>query len=197
MTTRSRGITVAWKKGKWTFESPVDKQDEKKGTFDLTLTRDGKSTVVSTWSASSPMAEAGAGFSGEFSVCWPAHGRRLGWVVRRSPGMMRDEGEFQVLIAPVDGTRIQLVADKSLLADAAATVGEALDKAGFTPTSSKASNEKTARPASVVYAAAGFEEAAKKLALAVPGGATVAKLDWKVPFDLIVGIGATAVPAKK
>ena len=60
-------------------------------------------------------------------------------------------------------------------------------------TSSKFSNEKTPRATSVVYAAAGFEAEAQKLAQAVPGGASVAKLDWKAPFEIVVGIGATAM----
>ena len=76
---------------------------------------------------------------------------------------------------------------------AAAKVGAALEAAGIVSTSSKESNEKTPRAATVIYAAAGFEAEAQKVAAAVPGGATVAKLDWKTTFEIIVGIGATAM----
>jgi LytR cell envelope-related transcriptional attenuator len=187
-------------KGKWhknqyqySFEGEDPMAEEKRATFTLSVTRDGKTVPSASWGVSSPMASAGAGLSGSIGLCWAPNGRRVLWSLKREPGMMRDEGDHQLVVGGAGGPRIQLVADKSILEQAAEAVGAALDQAGFTPTSAKASNEKTARAASVVYAAAGYEDAAKQVALAVPGGATVAPLDWKAPFDVIVGIGQTAL----
>lgn len=191
---KGKGVTGKWKKNQFEFRFEGDDMaEEKKATFTLSVARDGKPAPSATWTGSSPSAGMGGGFAGSIGVCWAPNARRVLWSIKRQPSMMRDTGDHLLVVGSTGGPRIQLVADKSVLEQAAAAVGAALDLAGFTPTSSKASNEKTARAASVVYAAAGFEEAAKQVAAAVPGGATVAALDWKAPFDVVVGIGQTAL----
>lgn len=162
-------------------------------TLSLSLVRDGKSVPAATWKG-----DSGAGtLSGDVSLCWAPDGRRVAWFVHRNPSMMRDLGETALFLSPTGGPRIQLVADKGALPRAAALVGAALDQGGFTPTASKESSEATPREKTVVYAAAGFETAAAAVAALVPGGATVAKLDWKPPFDLVVGIGKSALPGNR
>ncbi|HZS37419.1 MAG TPA: LytR C-terminal domain-containing protein [Polyangia bacterium] len=191
---KGKDVKGKWKKNEFVFGFEGDDlAEEKRAAFTLAVVRDGKTIPSASWSASSPMAAQGAGLNGSIEVCWAPNGRRIMWSAIRKPGMMRDTGDHVLIIGSTGGPRIQLVADKSVLEQAAAAVGAALDAAGFTPTSAKASNEKVARAATVVYAAAGFEDAAKQVAAAVPGGATVAALDWKAPFDVIVGIGQSAI----
>ena len=52
------------------------------------------------------------------------------------------------------------------------------------------------RDASVVYAAPGLEAEAARAAAAIPGGAKVDKLNWKVNAELVVALGKTAGGAK-
>jgi hypothetical protein len=191
---RGTKMKGAWKKDVYAYSHEEDDgaMEEKKATFAVKVRRGGKLVTSATWSTSSPNAQMGAGLSGTLRACWSPDGKRVAIFAYRAPGMMRDTADSVVLVGPTQGPRIQLVADKAILASAAQRVGAALEAAGFTPTASKASNEATPRAATVIYAAAGFEADAQKLATAVPGGATVAKLDWKAPFDLVVGIGAAA-----
>jgi hypothetical protein len=185
-------------KGRWNKAGRVfsfgyegdDIGDEIAATLMLSVARAGKSVLSESMRTAGP---GGGTLSGDVRVCWSPTGRRVAWIVRRAPGMMRDPGEYSVLVGPTTAPRIQLVADKSVLAQAAAKVGAALEAAGIVSTSAKPSNEATARPATVIYAATGFEADAQRIAAAIPGGATVAKLDWKPPFDIVVGIGATAL----
>jgi hypothetical protein len=189
-----KGVHGKWKKNRFEYGWEGDDfAEEKQAFFTLGVQRDGKTIQSASAATNQSMAAQGAALSGSVSLCWSPDSRRVLWSVKRQPGMMRDEGDEKLLVGPTGTPRIQLVADKSVLVKVAAAVGAVLDQAGFTPTDSKASNEKTPRPATVIYAAAGFEEIAKKVAAAVPGGATVAALDWKAPFDVIVGIGATAL----
>jgi hypothetical protein len=186
VTLKGRGVSGKAKKSGYAFESSADDADEKKASFVAAVK--GKPPSVE-WSLAGP--SGGGSLSGHVLSCFSE--KRVAWIVVRDTGMMRDPGEFLILVGPNGTPRIQLVADKSILADAAAKVGAALETAGFVTTNSKASNEKTPRAATVIYAAAGFEALAQKLAAAVPGGASVAKLDWKAPFEIVVGIGATAL----
>jgi hypothetical protein len=188
---QGKGVRGAWKKGAFEFAYGGDEMAQEKAAF-FTMSPKGKS-VSTTWGSLSPNAAMGAGFSGRIKSCFAPGGKRVAWIVERDSGMMRDPGDYAVLIGPNGGPRIQLVADKSILAAAAQKVGAALEAAGIIATASKASNEKKPRPTSVIYAATGFEAEAQKLAQAMPGGATVAKLDWKAPFEIVVGIGATAM----
>ncbi len=191
---KGKDVKVTRKKDGFEFEfTGDDMAEEKKALLTLSVTRAGKTSPSLAWTAVQGDGVQGASLSGGVHACFAPGGRRVAWVLVRNSGMMRDTGEWTVLVGPTAGPRIQLVADKAILHEAAARVGAALDAAGLTPTSSKASNDATPRAASVVYAAAGFESDAQKVAAAVPGGATVTKLDWKAPFEIIVGIGATAM----
>jgi hypothetical protein len=189
-----KGVKGSWKKDVYRFEFGGDPMaEEKAAAFTLSVKRGGKSWPSASWKAVQGNAAMGGALSGRVRACFAPGGRRVAWIAEREPGIMRDPGDWSILVGPAAGPRIQLVADRALLLQAAAKVGAALEAAGLASTASKVSNEKTARPATVVYAAAGFEAEAQKLAAAVPGGATVGKMDWKAPFDLVVGIGATAM----
>ncbi len=187
-----KGIAGRWKGDR--FQFGWDERDEEaeigaRASLSLSVKRDGKTTASADWAG-----DGGAGsLSGEVTPCWSPDARRVAWIVHRRSGMMRDPGDTSILVGPAGGPRIQLVADKSVLAEAATRVGAALDRAGFATVACKASNEKTPRAATVIYAAPTHEAIAKVMAAAVPGGATVAKIDWRASYDLIVGIGATAL----
>jgi hypothetical protein len=87
------------------------------------------------------------------------------------------------------GPRVQLLA-KGLSSEALEKTAEALEKAGFAPTSRD--EARAAREKSVVYAAKGLEADARRIAAAVPGGATVEALSWKTKFEVVVALGASA-----
>lgn len=188
-------IRGRWAKSRYTFEQHTRAEDMVTGlaaTLTMVLVREGRSVEVGKWSGKNEIGE----LNGDVSLCWSPDGRRVAFIVHRAPGIMRDPGDTTILIAPGNGTRIQLVADPSTLSQAAQRVGAALDAAGFVTTAAKEARQATPRPATIIYAAAGFEQAAAAMAKAIPGGATVAKLDWKPPFDLVVAIGTTALGGK-
>ena len=89
------------------------------------------------------------------------------------------------VITPAAGPRIQLVG-KDVAPEAFDRCFAALEKAGFAPTGQGPAD--TARPRAVVYAAKGFEADAKRIAAAVPGGASVEALSWKCKFDVVVAL---------
>lgn len=195
---KGKHMSGRWGKKEFSFDfDPGDDQEavmmDKSVQLTLLVARNGKSFVSESWAGTSTMGAAGGGLSGSVRACFSPDGRRVAWIVKRDPSMLRDEGSATVLLGAAVTPRVQLVADKTILAAAAAKVGALIDAAGFTSASSKASNEATPRAATVVYAAKGFEADAQKLAALIPGGATVAALDWKVAADVVVGIGASAM----
>ena len=104
-------------------------------------------------------------------------------------------GHRVYFVGSAGGPRVHLLADKSMLAKAGPAVASAIEKAGFAPLYMGLS--KKARDASVVYSAAGSEEAAARIAAAIPGGATVDKLSWETQADVVVAIGKTAAKGGK
>lgn len=90
---------------------------------------------------------------------------------------------------PARGPRIQLKS-MGLAPGTEAKAAAALDTAGFAVTSWEAAQAK--RATSVVYAGKGQEALAKKLAEALPGGATVEPLTWKAKVDVVVALGSSA-----
>ncbi len=146
----------------------------------LTVTRAGKKSVVGHVSVASSV-----------DVWWTPDGKRTLWVAHHGGHAMRDTG-FDELVIATDGTpTVSLAVDKPKLKDAA-KVAEKVAKAGFAVTSITPAAKP--REQSVVYAAQGREAEAQKLAAAVPGGAQVAKLDWKSPFELVIALGPAAFP---
>lgn len=127
-------------------------------------------------------------------VSWSPDETRLAWISSRQP-CDRDASGARcepVVTAGVEraiGPEIDVAAidlkdasiDKTMMA---------LEHAGFAPTSTAAA--KAARAKSVVYVAKGFDDAGKKIAAAVPGGASVEPLTWKTDYDVVVALGATA-----
>jgi hypothetical protein len=123
-------------------------------------------------------------------VYWTPDGKRTLWVAHHFSRAMRDPG-FEEIVVGTDGSPgVSVAVDKAKLKEAE-KVSVALAKAGFTVL--KVTAAKKPRDKSVVFAAAGREADAKKLAAAVPGGAEVQKLDWKSPQDLVVALGPDAL----
>jgi hypothetical protein len=187
-----------WGKKTFTFEfDPGDDEDsmmsEKSATLSFSVARGAAKVATGGWAGQSTMGEAGGGLSGEVRLCFSPGGQRVAYVVRRAPSMMRDTGDVSAVVAGTTVPRVQIVADKAVLDAAVGKVAPLIEAAGFWPSGIKPSNEATPRPATVVYAAKGFEADAAKLAAAVPGGATVGVMDWKSGFDLVVGVGASAL----
>jgi len=103
-----------------------------------------------------------------------------------------DDGFFStapLLIRPA-GPAIHVMAHESATA-AMEPVLAALAAAGFPAHSGP--NALKARTKSVVYSFGGMMEVAKKIAAAVPGGATVEPLTWKSEADIVVAAGTSAL----
>ncbi len=129
--------------------------------------------------------------AGSVDVYWTPDGKRTLWLAHHSGHSMRDPG-FDTLVVGTDGNPgVAVAMDKAQLKDAD-KVSATLAKAGFTVLS--VTPAKKARDKSVVFAAAGHEADAKKLAAAVPGGAEVQKLDWKSQVDLVIALAPNAIP---
>jgi hypothetical protein len=189
-----KGVKGRWRSGgEFAFFYDGDDFVEKRATLTIRATREGRSATLATWPVDSPGASQGGGLSGDVRACWAPGGLRVALVLHRRSGMMRAPGDTRLVVAATRGPRVQLVADAAILGDAIARVAAKLEAAGFVATGTKASNEAKPRASTVIYAAAGFEADAAQASQAVPGGATVEKLDWKAPYDLVVGIGATAM----
>ena len=122
---------------------------------------------------------------------WTPDSKRIVLVVTTKPEMMRDPGAAELVVLSTAGPRLQLVAAKDLFTTTGPKVAAALDKAGFVPTSLGLAHDP--HPTSTVYAAKGFEALAAKVAAAVPGGASVAPLNWKADADVLVAVGNSAV----
>jgi hypothetical protein len=170
--------STGWTKNSW---SPDAHQ-----VVELRVSRDGKSALSLNWPS--------AAFSAE--PYWSPDGLRIAWLVVISDRVEMDgTRHYQLGLGAGTGPRMHLVADKGILAEAGPKVAGALEKAGFGALF--IGSAKKARDASVVYAAAGFEDTAAKIAAAIPGGATVDKLSWPTEADVVVGIGRSAIKGVK
>ena len=157
----------------------------------LAVSRGGASWPSRTYSPRAGFA--GQAPAGTVRACWSPTGKRVAWILHSTLKTMRDAPFTTFVIGPAGGPRIELRAHKSVLDKLLAPVAAALEQAGFVPTASRQADE--ARPKSIVYTTAQAAEMAAKVALAVPGGATVEPITWKSPSaDIIVAIGAS-VPA--
>lgn len=149
-------------------------------------------------------------FIGEFSFYsaggtltpyWSRDGRALAWVV--SP----DEApQPSVELFAAFGPAIELLADPTLARWPASITGRSglvrqarLDEKmavtllaqGFNVV--RVGKAQKARVKSVVYTAKPFLAKAKKLAQALPGGATVEPLTWKTPCDIVIALGTSSL----
>jgi hypothetical protein len=118
-------------------------------------------------------------------------GHRIAWFwlfVTRNRGT----DEPVVRLGPSAGPKIELRASKELLPRVIPAVTARLEEAGFYPTSAKPSRDE--HRTSEVFAAPGFEEAARQIAALVPGGAAVKPLDWASDFSIVVALGPAAAP---
>jgi hypothetical protein len=158
----------SWSNGAWSASGGAE--------WSLVVIRDGK-----TW----PSATCSGG--DRIEPFWFPDGTRILWDAYHKGQNMRDTGYHEFIIGPAGLPRIGVVAVKPALRTLAPRVTKALAKAGFMV--SRVSTTNTQRAASVVYASEGFEDRAKDVAKAVPGGATVEVLNWPAPFDLIVAVG--------
>jgi hypothetical protein len=176
-------LTAQTGEGEWkggTYKPPSQSSAE------FSVERDGKSTPSLRW------------YSGaaDLETYWSPDGKYVAWVVRPSTWEGMDGSKTWSIGVGTGGTpRVQLLADKAILAKAVPAVTDAIVAAGFTPTWSGPALK--ARDGTVVYAADGYDEAAKKAAEAVPGGATVDKLSWKADAELVIAIGKSALKGGK
>jgi hypothetical protein len=125
---------------------------------------------------------------------WAPNRLRVAWFVdigsATSPNIAAPS---EIVVGPAAGPRIELRPGPGLPDAALSGALRALESAGFAPT--RVAAAKKARERSKVFAARGHEEAAGRVAAAIPGGATVSALNWKADFDLVVALGRSATPA--
>lgn len=135
-------------------------------------------------------SSASSGSASSVDVYFSPDGRNAAWVVHYKGQSMRDTGEDVVLVGIAGATAVQIVIEKSRLAEGRALAATLL-KAGVQVRN--VSPALAAREKTVVYAGADWQEEAAAVARLLPGS-TVAKLDWYAPFDIVVAVGA---PKKK
>jgi hypothetical protein len=134
---------------------------------------------------------------GSVSVHWSPDGRRVAlFYQEREVCAPTGTGDYscndprrEVVLLPVAGPRVQLLG-KGLEPGVFERTARALETAGFAVTGEDTAQ--VARDFSVVYAPKALAGAARVLADAVPGGATVEVLSWKTRFDVVVALGASA-----
>jgi hypothetical protein len=125
-----------------------------------------------------------------FSARWTPDGRQVALLVQKPTAMtMRGPsfGEIDVVIsraAPLVG----VLAPPSVPASVTDKVVAAIAPLGL----SQKGEAQAARDSSVVYYASGYEADAKAIAAKVPGGATVAPMDWAGAQQVVVAVGASA-----
>jgi hypothetical protein len=129
---------------------------------------------------------------GRVKPFWSPDGSHVAWLLDAAPAnpFSGDPGYFQVVISGDGSLAIELVADVSLLRTVAPKVSKALQGAGFYPARIGKAVKK--REGTVVYTAKGSEAVAKKIAGAIPGGASVEALTWKTDCEVVVAVGASA-----
>jgi hypothetical protein len=138
-----------------------------------------------------------SGASVTVSAWWSPDRRRIAWFMSIVQAKPNGQGDFEIYhrglvgFAPAEGPRIEIVS-RGIPAQTIDRTLAAIEKAGFAPTLVGEAEE--LRKKTVVYAAGEWAEQAKRVAAAVPGGATVEPLSWKPPYDMVVALGASANP---
>lgn len=183
----------SWGKGGYRFAGDPEREMAAEGattTVLLQLILDGKPLLSDTWSVS---AGVGSGLSGDVRTCWSPDSRWLAWLLHQAPPMMREFAKNELRLEQLTRPRIQLVAHKDLRPQAEARVLPLLEKAGYRVATSKDASQAEPRPATVLYATPAYAATAKAMVAAIPGGATVAPMDWKAAFDIVVAVGQSAL----
>jgi hypothetical protein len=119
---------------------------------------------------------------------WSPDGRRVAAVVETKKIWSAKHHTFEIAIGPARGPRVQWLAPRQIDPREEDQVMDEVERAGFAPTARRlAANKQLDR--SIVYAAAGYEKDAERLARAVPGGADVVPLRSDAGAELVVAIG--------
>lgn len=131
-----------------------------------------------------------AGAKGHVEPSWSSDGSAVVFVVTNVASSAMAEPDIAIVAARPTALAIEVLTPKQL-ARGAGKVGDALEKAGFRVLSFGPAQDMRER--SVLYVAKGFEEQAKAVAAAVPGGASIEPLSWKTNTDIVVAVGASAL----
>ncbi len=115
---------------------------------------------------------------------WSPDGSMVAWSVERP------DGALEVVFGTAGIVNVDVVGEKLVLAKAQPAL-DAIVAAGFKPTGIRPALK--ARDVSVVYYAADLKDAAERIAKALPGGATVEKIDWKTPAEVVVALGRSVL----
>ena len=117
---------------------------------------------------------------------WSPDGRRVAYLVHKTSATEGGGIGFEVKFGPAQGPRVQILGVKDMPSEAYDKAHAALEGAGFAPTDESEAREN--HPATVIFAARGFEADAKKAAAVLPG-ATIKPLTWKPGYELVVVLG--------
>jgi hypothetical protein len=185
LEVRSDGSPAQWQGKRFQVQEDHEGEDETHVTLGLSSAGEG------FWQAHVHLVERPGAMVGvieeSLSAWWSADGRQVALVMERpEAGTMRGPTmpELDVVVsraAPLVG----VLAPKGVSTDKVAT---AIASLGVI----QKGEAQTARDSSVVYYAAGYEADAKAIAAKVPGGATVAPMDWKGAQHVVVAVGASA-----
>jgi hypothetical protein len=127
---------------------------------------------------------------------WSPDGKRVAWLIDEGSRQcgLADCTQLSAVIGSAGGVNVQILADNAILSRVVRPVAKAVAAAGLTP--AFVGKALKAREKSAVYFGEGFKAQADQIAAALPGGASVEKLTWKSPADVVVAVGASAVPAR-
>ena len=115
---------------------------------------------------------------------WSPDGSMVAWSVERP------DGALDMVFGTAGIVNVDVVGEKLVLAKAQPAL-DAIAAAGFKPTGIRPALKP--RDVSVVYYAADLKDAAERIAKVLPGGATVEKIDWKTPAEIVVALGRSVL----
>lgn len=210
----------AWKKSNLLLQTPATRQGPgESGRVDATTCTGGQGTFVGTtftlppveeescvmlqiahgghtWRSAQKTLEPAGMYIPRYAVTWSwsPSGDQIAWFITRAEAQtMRGPvyAETDVILTAVRPF-IEVLAHDALGGEREQRVSKALLEARLGAViNGRAIKE---RGASVVYAPENLKAAAKRIAEAVPGGATVEPLTWKANGDIVVAVGASVVP---
>jgi len=149
-------------------------------TIELAAKRGGKRYLLS-----SELKSCSMGGGAEFLTYWSPDGKALVWTRRSWCGGEDGLRLTSVASARLDGPRIDLAFDKKMASKRRLTLLDALDAAKLAPL--HWGEAKDPHPQTVVYAAKGFEEVARRAAASIPQ-AKLDVLSWKSDFDVVIAV---------
>ncbi len=187
-----QGATGAWKGNRFEFTAKSASKARPAKARAYAVLPSGQKALSASFEVSVP--------KGAIVAYWSPDGRYVAWGIEDAKKQLAD-----MFVGATWGPSVELLLDDALSQTRVSSKDEAgkpstialrpklerqLWAAGVNLVVSGRAQK--ARETTVIYAAKGFEDAARKLVGSVPGGATVEALTWASPCDVVVAVGSAA-----